>query len=121
MAARHCVTCHALVPNGSTCSTCERARDRARARVRGTTAQRGYDAAHKRMRRELLARFEREHVALCVRCCRTMTFGQDDVDLGHDDNDRSIIRGLEHRACNRATNERGRRTAHGESRPWRVA
>lgn len=70
-----------------------------RAKPGGTTAERGYGAAHQRMRRALLAAFEDGQP--CARCGRPMT-GDQPLDLDHTD-DRTGYLGLSHRRCNRAT------------------
>jgi hypothetical protein len=80
--------------------------------MRVTTKERGYDSAHKQLRR----RYARE-VALggvvCWRCGKPIFPGQP-WDLGHNDQDRRFYNGPEHRQCNRATAGRKRRT----SREW---
>jgi predicted Fe-S protein YdhL (DUF1289 family) len=65
------------------------------------TAARGYGNAHQRLRRRWAIRVDRGEVH-CARCGRLIEPGTD-WDLGHDDEDRSIYAGPEHRACNRAT------------------
>jgi hypothetical protein len=69
-----------------------------------TTVARGYDAAHKAER----ARWAPSVNAGCVACWRcgriiipNPALLGDGWDLGHDDFDRSIWRGPEHRRCNR--------------------
>jgi hypothetical protein len=74
-----------------------------------TTKQRGYGIRHKRKRRQV-ARIVAAGEAFCVRCGRPIR-PDEAWDLGHDDLDRSLYSGPEHRACNRATNTRGRATA----------
>lgn len=65
------------------------------ARVRASTAQRGYDAEHQR-RRAALAPVVAAGLAVCWRCQRPL-HPDEPWDLGHDDHDRSIVRGPEHR------------------------
>jgi len=72
--------------------------------ARGTTTQRGYGADHRALREQWRPLVEAGDV-LCWRCGQRIEPG-DDWDLGHDDHDRSIYRGPEHRAHNRATKSR---------------
>ena len=69
---------------------------------RGTTAQRGYGTAHQRTRAQLLDQLKQDGQTICPRCGQPIHPGQP-VDLGHTP-DRTAYRGLEHAACNRATN-----------------
>ena len=67
----------------------------------GRTTARGYGTAHQRRRRQLARRVKAGDV-VCWRC--QLPISPDEPwDLGHDDKDRSITRGPEHRRCNRAT------------------
>jgi hypothetical protein len=66
-----------------------------------TTSQRGYGYAHEALRRRLepmvnAGMFE------CARCGKPIEAGEV-WDLGHDDTDRSLYTGPEHRRCNRST------------------
>lgn len=64
-----------------------------------STTERGYGSAHQQERRRwspLVASGQ----ATCWRCGRLIRPGSP-WDLGHDDHDRTIYRGPEHRACNR--------------------
>jgi hypothetical protein len=74
-----------------------------------TRQERGYGAAHIRLRR----RWDREVQLGGVRCvrCGLLIVPGEPWDLGHDDVDRSIHSGPEHRRCNRATSGRTRRTS----------
>jgi len=73
------------------------------ARTRGTTAQRGYDAKHKRERARVAVLVDRGQ-ALCSRCRRLIVPGTP-WDLDHTD-DRAGYRGAAHRYCNRAAGAR---------------
>ena len=68
-----------------------------RDRDRGTLEQRGYGQAFARQRRRYAARIAAGEVILCWRCGQPVTT---DFHLGHADNDRTVIRGPEHPACN---------------------
>ncbi|MGH3496306.1 MAG: hypothetical protein ACRDP1_02425 [Nocardioidaceae bacterium] len=76
------------------CATCTRT-------AAGTTTSRGYGHTHQQLRRQwapLVA-------AGTVRCwrCGQQLLPHEPWDLGHDDHDRQLYAGPEHRACNRAT------------------
>ena len=73
-------------------------------KARGMREQRGYDYAHRSLRKA----FVPEHKAGTLTCwrCRELIPPTEPFDLGHDDQDRNIYRGAEHVRCNRAT--RGR-------------
>lgn len=68
-------------------------------RARGTRQQRGYDAAHDATRRASVAKLAAGRTLTCWRCSQPIT-SADELHIGHDDHDRSITRGDEHRACN---------------------
>lgn len=74
-------------------------------RGRGTTSQRGYGPDHRALREQYRPLVEAGDVR-CWRCGELIAPG-DAWDLGHDDRDRSVYRGPEHRAHNRATKRRG--------------
>lgn len=97
--------CPTLIPQGrSYCTPHTHARDYAR----GTAEQRGYNAEYRRQR--TLARQQVDQGGVtCWRCRQPINPGEP-FDLGHDDNNRDIIRGPEHPKCNRATNTRRART-----------
>ena len=96
-----CRTIHDTTARGARagrCPTCSRLRDRERA----TPEARGYDAQHRASRRAWQARLDTGEHVTCWRCGAAIERG-DEWDLGHDDHDRSITRGPEHRdRCNRS-------------------
>jgi hypothetical protein len=65
----------------------------------GTTVQRGYGVEHQQERQRWRPLVEAGHVA-CWRC-GWYIHPAEPWDLGHDDDDRSMYRGPEHRSCNR--------------------
>ena len=72
--------------------------------ARGTTTERGYGNDHRRLREHYRPLVE-AGLVVCWRCGELI--GADDAwDLGHSDTDRSVYRGPEHRAHNRATRKR---------------
>ncbi len=70
-------------------------------RNRGSPAERGYGTSH-RKRREALKPTVDAGQADCWRCGHPIEPGEP-WDLGHDDHDRSVYRGPEHRHCNRGS------------------
>lgn len=84
------------------CPACQPAASRAR-NARGNTTQRGYGAGHQALRRQLAEAFVPGQP--CWRCGKPIA-SLDDAQLGHDDQDRSRYRGLEHVRCNEATSGR---------------
>jgi hypothetical protein len=73
-------------------------------RQHGTTAQRGYGNLHRRTRLAYLAHLRDNPGLPCWRCGQPMYYeDRANLDLGHDDNNRSVYRGLEHAGrCNRS-------------------
>jgi hypothetical protein len=71
---------------------------RANDKARGTKAQRGYGRGYQ-SERKVWVRMVAEGVVSCWRCHAPIPPGGD-FHLGHDDNDRSIIRGPECPPCN---------------------
>src|SRR5829696_1684088 len=69
--------------------------------VKAKTASRGYGGRHQALRRRLAAIVE-AGLASCSRCGYPIVPGEP-WDVGHDDRDRTIYAGPEHRRCNRAT------------------
>lgn len=69
--------------------------------LRPSSNERGYDSHHQKLRKREEPRVAAGGV-ICWRCDFAIVPGTP-WDLGHDDNDRSIYRGPEHAACNRAT------------------
>lgn len=106
MAARLCIDCD-TVCTGTRCPECTQARRPAprqrhhanatRDARRGTTAQRGYGARHRRLRAQWAPQVEAGDVN-CWRCGKFIQPGQP-WHLGHLD-DRSDYGGPEHELCN---------------------
>lgn len=75
-----------------------------------TRQQRGYDAAYDAERRAWQRRLDAGEVVLCWRCLEEQSvetvIDPREWDLGHDDLDRTVIRGPECRGPNRATSSR---------------
>jgi hypothetical protein len=89
--------------------------------VPGSTVARGYGAKHKRLRKWWAPKVRAGKVD-CARCGKPIAPGEP-WDLGHDDFDRSVYNGPEHRRCNRGTLPRMLAKARGEqtmtaSREW---
>ncbi len=80
-----------------------------------TTAQRGYGAAHDRLRKRWKPIVDAGE-ATCARCHQPI-FPGTPWDLGHDDEDRGKYNGPEHRRCNRGEPSR-RKNAVAPSREW---
>lgn len=72
---------------------------RAYERQRGSSTARGYDAAHRHLRRAWEARLATGETHICAKCGQPVT-AADQWDLGHTDNRQSWT-GPEHRHCNR--------------------
>jgi hypothetical protein len=91
-APRACATpgCPVVVTSGH-CSAHARPGPRAR----------GYDSQHDKHRAQLAARIQAGQPVHCWRCGQPVTTPAD-LDLGHDDHDRTITRGPEHQRCNRS-------------------
>jgi hypothetical protein len=89
------------------CEPCRRAHWRGR----GTTTERGYGPDHRALREQYRPLVEAGMVR-CWRCGEPINPG-DAWDLGHDDLDRSVYRGPEHRAHNRATSKARADRRHG--------
>lgn len=90
--------CPALIPHPGPryCPTHNREREQRR----GYSTARGYDRTY-RAARARAARLVEAGQATCWRCGQAIKAGEP-FDLGHDDEDRSIIRGPEHVFCNRS-------------------
>ena len=82
------------------CPEHERAKDKAR----GTRRERGYGAAHDRLRADWQRRMDNGLIVECWRCSEPID--PTSWHLGHCDADRSNYHGPEHVACNTATNGR---------------
>lgn len=93
------------------------------AQPRPNTTQRGYGAEHQRLRRQYVDQLREGEVLECWRCFGPI-YDEADMHVGHDDHDRSITRGPEHRLCNLqagADKANGRLTPpdrHPRSRIW---
>src|ERR1044071_2234842 len=74
---------------------------------RAKTVQRGYGAAHKKLRARWKPLVDAGQV-MCARCGKVIQPGLM-WDLGHDDHDRSRYGGPEHARCNRGAPGRKRR------------
>jgi hypothetical protein len=68
------------------------------------TAERGYGSRHQALRRGWARKIAAGGVA-CARCGLLIALGEP-WDLEHDDFDRTIYTGPEHRRCNRATSRK---------------
>jgi hypothetical protein len=93
--------CPALT-DGTRCDEHRKARDKAR----GTRQKRGYDAAYDRLRRQYQHRMDSGETFTCWRCVelgKPHTVNPDDWHLGHDNDDKSVIRGPQCPASNLAT------------------
>ncbi|GAB3429872.1 hypothetical protein [Actinophytocola sediminis] len=82
---------------------------------RGTTTERGYGAEHQQLRAELLPW---AYGRPCPRCGDLMHEGQE-LDLGHDDEDRAEYQGMEHATCNRSAGAAKGNRQRGQARPAR--
>lgn len=88
--------CPQLVPQGQ--RFCH-AHAHAYNQQRGSSTARGYDAAHRHLRRAWEARLATGETHACAKCGQPVT-ATDQWDLGHTDNRQSWT-GPEHRSCNR--------------------
>lgn len=88
--------CPQLVPQGQ--RFCH-AHAHAYNQQRGSSTARGYDAAHRHLRRQWEARLATGETHTCAKCGQPVT-ATDQWDLGHTDNRQSWT-GPEHRSCNR--------------------
>lgn len=85
---------------------------------RPNSSERGYNAAHRTLRKHYAFRVERGEV-ICWRCNKWIP-PNSKWHLGHDDNDRSKYRGPEHEDCNvKAAAKKGARIRNRrQSRKW---
>jgi len=108
MPRRPCLDCGVL-STGTRCPGCTSARARVRDAVRGSSAERGYDAAHRRRRAELLPK---AYGQPCARCGLPVLPGQaldagHSTSLAHDPSSKADR--IEHALCNRSAGGRTRR------------
>lgn len=102
--------CPQLVPQGQ--RFCH-AHAHAYNQQRGSSTARGYDAAHRHLRRAWEARLATGETHICAKCGQPVT-ATDQWDLGHTDNRQSWT-GPEHRRCNR---QDGQRKATASAEHW---
>ena len=97
MAARACLDCPRIGHwKRGRCNEHERARDK----QRGRRQQRGYDAEYDAQRRAWQRRMNQGSTIKCWRCDEPID--PEHWHLGHDDDDRTVIRGPECPSCNLA-------------------
>lgn len=116
MGLKPCLDCGRLTNTGSRCPRCQATKNRERDQQRGTTTQRGYGTAHRKLREQVRPQVEAGH-ATCWRCGDPIN-PREPWDLGHDDQDRTQYRGPEHVRCNRATNRAPTAGDFDDSRDW---
>jgi hypothetical protein len=106
---RVCTTpgCGTLVKQGAYKGRCP-ACNRAVSKARGTRAEQGYGAEHRRERRAWQQRIDAGEVVCCWRCGERIVGA---FHLGHDDYDRSITHGPECALCNLSA--AGKMSGHG--------
>jgi hypothetical protein len=97
---RACLGCGKLGRWATRCPACEREHDR----QRGSRQQRGYDAQHEALRRQLVAALD--PWAPCPRCRQPLGPDPARLDLMHADDRRGWL-GLGHRRCNRDVSPQG--------------
>lgn len=86
----------------------------------GNTTERGYGNEHQALRARVRDKIAEQGGAQCWRCRQVIT-PWEPWDLGHDDHDRGVYRGPEHRACNRSAGARKtnrRRSRRAVDRDW---
>ena len=94
--------CPVILPKPGRCALHRKARDA----ERGRRQTRGYDAAFDQTRRAYQVRMDTGELFRCWRCHGLID--PTDWHLGHDDHDRTVIRGPEHPGCNLAVARRRR-------------
>lgn len=102
MAKRPCLDCPTVIASGSRCAACKARRERGR----GTKRERGYNAPYYAARRHYEQRMAAGEVFTCWRCAelgRPHLVDPKTWHLGHDNADRSVIRGPQCPASNLAT------------------
>lgn len=83
----------------------------------GRSTANGYGWSHQQVRADYARRMKRGEMFTCWRCGGWVDPSAP-WDLGHDDHDRSIYRGPEHVACNRATKGRRKWRPRAVPRRW---
>jgi hypothetical protein len=113
---RQCAACSepARSPLHRYCERC--AVGRRTSEPQASSTARGYGRAHRKLRTHWAPIVAMGRVA-CARCGHLIARGEP-WDLGHDDVDRSVYRGPEHAACNRATAGRVPLRVECTSRRW---
>lgn len=97
MANRVCRDCPAIIPATAYKGRCPK-HARQADKARGTKAERGYDASYHQQRRAWQRRMNTGERVTCWRCDEPID--PEHWHLGHDDDDRTVLRGPECPPCN---------------------